>query len=136
MLSAKLIYHKLTLMDPELFKKERSIDNLFYLDNYSKKSDLYRRTGKTTRLIVNAISFASEEKKIILILCRDYQNVRCFIREAEEMLKKLVKNYNCLSYFIKENEIIFNIIKSKIIVRSDLDTLWSEPYCDVAYRDE
>ncbi len=136
MLSAKLIYHELVLMDPELFKRERAIDNLFYLDDYFKESDLYRRTGKTTKLIVDTISFASEKNKIILILCRDYQNVRYFIREAEVVLKKLVKNYNYLSYFIKENEIIFDTIKSKIIVRSDLDTLWSEPYCDVAYRDE
>lgn len=137
-LSPKIIYSVLGLEDPKIFKEKRITENLFNLTHYSIEGDLYRRTGKTTSLIIEIIALSLEGDKKILVYCRDLYNVRAFIDEIKKNLIK-VNEFYPIKFTEKpvKSEIFFEELNSIITVRSNfLDALWSEIRYDIVYSDE
>ena len=66
-LSSNEVYNILGLEDPDKFEKECITSNLFDLNSSWKEKDIYRQTGRTTRLIVKAICYITERDKHVFI---------------------------------------------------------------------
>lgn len=137
MLSVKMIYEQIGFQDPDLFESKIITDNLFRLEPLSVEDDLHRRTGKTTRLIIDAISLASKGDKSILLVGWNESNRNLLSADVRRILRLLSLKYTALNSSIIDS-FLFDDLNSKIEIMADYNIYgcYMLTNYDIVYHDD
>jgi len=129
-LSSNEVYNILGLEDPDKFEKECITSNLFDLNSSWKEKDIYRQTGRTTRIIVKAISSVTERDKHIFITVNNKAAAKYTLNIIIDNIKKINNDKNILLFTREYNneKVIFNDLNSSITVQSSLESMWMDYY--------
>jgi hypothetical protein len=136
MLSVKMIYEQIGFQDPDLFESKIITDNLFRLEPLSVEDDLHRRTGKTTRLIIDAISLASEGDKSILLVSWDANHRDFLSAEVERILRLVSVKYTAFNSSISDSFLIDNLNSKIEIMAANAYSYNMSINYDIVYHDE
>jgi type I site-specific restriction-modification system R (restriction) subunit len=118
-MNVETIYKELGLQNPKQFERDIKTNSLFLDDFETQKSILEggRRTGKTTRAIISAISNIFKEKSTIII-CNNYYDCRRHSDIFLNFAKKIFPNFS-----EKQNSMIFQYRKTNIIFAEEKDNV-------------
>ena len=130
LLSSNEIYNILGLENPDKFEKERITSNLFYLNLSWKETDIYRQTGRTTRLMVKAISYITDRDRHVFIRVNNRAASIYTSGIIISMINKIHDDRKILLFTREYNneKIIFNGLNSSITIQSSLESMWMDYY--------
>jgi hypothetical protein len=123
------IYNSIGFIDPDEFSRSQITKNLFSIDILSKEQYLYRRTGRTTARIVEAISIAMSGKNVLYIIDNEPMkkisfiyatNIISFIKNKSKVTLNIDFNYiaSCI-YFL-------NFSNSRIKFSTKLEEIFTK----------
>jgi hypothetical protein len=119
-MNIKTIYKELGLQNPEQFERDVKTKSLFSSNIKEQKFILEggRRTGRTTRAIISAISNIFKEKSTVIV-CHNYHDCRrhsdIFLKFAKEIFPNFSEKQNSMIFQYRKTNIIFAEEKDNVL---------------------
>ena len=119
-MNIKAIYKELGLQNPEQFERDVKTKSLFSSNIKEQKFILEggRRTGRTTRAIISAISNIFKEKSTVII-CHNYYDCRRHSDIFLNFVKKIFPDFSTK----QSNSMIFQYRKTNIMFAEEKDNV-------------